>query len=50
MFDTFRPREYVSSIFDVDYEELWENGIRGLLFDIDNTLAPYDDPLPNQST
>lgn len=50
MFEVFRPREYVRSIFDVDYTELWDKGIRGLLFDIDNTLAPYDDPEPNQST
>ena len=50
MFELFRPKEYVRSIFDIDYSELWDKGIRGLLFDIDNTLAPYDDPLPNQST
>ncbi len=48
MFDLFRPKEYVSSIFDIDYNELWDKGIRGLLFDIDNTLATYDSPAPNQ--
>ena len=48
MFDLFRPKEYVSSIFDIDYNELWDKGIRGLLFDIDNTLATYDAPAPNQ--
>ena len=50
MFDLFRPKEYVSSIFDIDYTELWDKGIRGLLFDIDNTLATYDSPAPNQLT
>ena len=50
MFDLFRPKEYVSSIFDIDYNELWDKGIRGLLFDIDNTLATYDAPAPNQLT
>lgn len=49
MFDLFRPKEYVSSIFDIDYNELWDKGIRGLLFDIDNTLATYDAPAPTQS-
>ena len=48
MFDLFRPKEYVSSIFDIDYNELWDKGIRGLLFDIDNTLATYDAPAPTQ--
>lgn len=50
MLEIFRPKEYVKSIFDIDYDELWNKGIRGLLFDIDNTLAPYDDPLPNKPT
>lgn len=50
MLEIFRPKEYVKSIFDIDYDELWNKGIRGLLFDIDNTLAPYDDPLPNRPT
>ena len=50
MFDLFRPKEYVNSIFDIDYNELWDKGIRGLLFDIDNTLATYDSPAPNQLT
>lgn len=50
MFELFRPKEYVNSIFDVDYNELWDKGIRGLLFDIDNTLATYDAPAPNQLT
>lgn len=50
MFEIFRPKEYVRSIFDIDYEDLWDRGIRGLLFDIDNTLAPYDDPMPNKPT
>lgn len=48
MFELFRPKEYVSSIYDIDYNELWDKGIRGLLFDIDNTLATYDAPAPTQ--
>ena len=50
MFNLFRPKEYVRSIFDIDYNDLWDKGIRGLLFDIDNTLATYDSPMPNQLT
>ena len=44
----FRPNEYISSVQEVDYERLWDLGIRGLLFDIDNTLATYDTPDPGE--
>lgn len=50
MFEAFRPKEYVSSVFEIDYEELWDHGIRGLLFDIDNTLATYNVPDPSEAT
>lgn len=50
MLDILKPKEYVRSIFDIEYGDLWDMGIRGLLFDIDNTLAPYDDHEPNRST
>ena len=33
------PYEYVDSVFDIDYEKLYKNGVRGLIFDIDNTLV-----------
>ena len=41
MFNIFYPDEYADSSFDIDYEALWKKGIRGLLFDIDNTLAEH---------
>ena len=44
----FRPNEYISSVQEVDYERLLDLGIRGLLFDIDNTLATYDTPDPGE--
>jgi HAD superfamily phosphatase (TIGR01668 family) len=34
-----RPREQVGSIFDVDYDRLYREGKRGILFDLDNTLG-----------
>lgn len=34
-----RAREVAASIFSVDYERLWQAGIRVLLFDLDNTLG-----------
>lgn len=47
MFDTFFPDEYVASTYVIPFEKLYEEGYRGLIFDIDNTLvmhgAPADD-------
>ncbi len=36
------PDLYVASILDIDYEALWNEGIRTLLFDNDNTILTYD--------
>ncbi len=44
MFDMFFPDEYVASTYIIDFEKLYEKGIRGLIFDIDNTLVPHGDP------
>ncbi|OOB78465.1 MAG: hypothetical protein BEN18_07265 [Epulopiscium sp. Nuni2H_MBin001] len=42
------PQQYVTSIYDVDYEQLKQQGIKGLIFDIDNTLVPYHVKEPTQ--
>lgn len=45
--ERFRPDAYVRTVFEVDYDALWEEGIRGLFFDVDNTLIPfYVDTIP----
>lgn len=44
MLRQFYPWEYVSSVFAIDYDKLYELGYRGLLFDIDNTLVPHGTP------
>lgn len=41
MFRRFYPAQYVNSVYDIDYDKLKEEGIKGLIFDIDNTLVPY---------
>ena len=47
MFKTFYPDEYVESTYVIPFEKLYEEGYRGAIFDIDNTLvahgAPADD-------
>lgn len=44
MFRCFFPDEYLDSAYTIDYEELYREGYRGLLFDIDNTLVPHGAP------
>ncbi len=37
----FWPDRTAKSVFDVDFEAEYERGIRGLIFDIDNTLVAH---------
>lgn len=41
MFQMFYPDEYVESTYSIDFQSLYEQGIRGVLFDIDNTLVEH---------
>ncbi len=43
-FRSFYPDEYVDSSYGIDYGALYGRGVRGLLFDIDNTLVPHGKP------
>ena len=38
----FYPDDYYPSIMDIDYMKIYKKGIRGLVFDIDNTIVPYN--------
>lgn len=42
MFQKFYPDYAVESAYGIPYEKLYESGIRGLLYDIDNTLVEHD--------
>ena len=44
MFERFFPDRYVASTYIIDYEKPYEEGVRGLIFDIDNTLVPHGAP------
>ena len=48
MFQNMRADCYLNSIFDIDSEHLKKIGIKGILFDIDNTLEPYHTATPGQ--
>ena len=47
MFKSFYPKEYRDSTYEINFEEFYKKGYRGVIFDIDNTLvehgAPADD-------
>ena len=47
MFDNFLPDFMFEKFDDVTPEFLKEQNIKYLLIDIDNTLAPYEEALPN---
>jgi HAD superfamily phosphatase (TIGR01668 family) len=38
----FYPDYYKKSIFDVDFSEIKNKGIKNIFIDLDNTLIPYD--------
>ena len=44
MSNIFFPSELISSTYRIDFERLYEEGYRGILFDIDNTLVPHGAP------
>ena len=48
MFDNFLPDFMFEKFDDITPEFLKEQNIKYLLIDIDNTLAPYEEALPNE--
>lgn len=49
MLECFYPDEYLASAYDIPYEALYEQGYRGIIFDIDNTLVPHGAPADERS-
>lgn len=44
MLERFYPGEYVDSAYGIDFDTLYAEGYRGIIFDIDNTLVPHGAP------
>ena len=44
MLETFYPDRYVDSAYSIPYRELYSQGYRGIIFDVDNTLVPHGAP------
>lgn len=49
MLQSFYPDEYISSAYRIDFEKYYEQGYRGILFDIDNTLVEHGAPADERS-
>ncbi|MDD4212111.1 MAG: YqeG family HAD IIIA-type phosphatase [Bacilli bacterium] len=46
---TYLPQGVYSTVYDVDYQALYDAGKRLIIMDIDNTLIPYDETHPNSN-
>lgn len=46
--EKYIPDIYQRNIFTIDYQKLALNGIKCILFDLDNTLAPYNQKEPDK--
>lgn len=42
--EAFYPREWLDSTYDIPWENWYDRGIRGAIFDIDNTLVKHNEP------
>ncbi len=48
--DKFIPDIYQKSIYEIDYKALKSRGIKCIIFDLDNTIAPVNIPVPDKET
>ena len=44
------PGEYLDSTYSIDFDQLYTQGYRGVIFDIDNTLVPHGAPADERAT
>ncbi len=44
VFQCFYPDEYLDSTYEIDFAARYAAGVRGVIFDIDNTLVPHGAP------
>ena len=49
IFNKFYPVEISDSAYKIDYQKYYDEGYRGILFDIDNTLVPHGAPADNKA-
>ena len=44
MLEIFYPTECADSTYEIPFEQWYERGYRGVIFDVDNTLVPHGAP------
>ena len=49
MFQCFYPDRYLDSTYMIDFKKEFGRGIRGVIFDVDNTLVPHGAPADERS-
>lgn len=49
MFKMFYPDEYYTSTYVIPFQELYNKGVRGVLFDVDNTLVAHNAPADDRA-
>ncbi|MBQ2802642.1 MAG: YqeG family HAD IIIA-type phosphatase [Lachnospiraceae bacterium] len=49
MFECFFPDNEVESAYVIDYEQLYQKGYRGIIYDVDNTLVPHGAPADDRA-
>lgn len=49
MLQRFYPDEYMDSAYQIEFARLYQEGYRGVIFDIDNTLVPHGAPANEQA-
>lgn len=49
MLKQFYPKEYQDSAYEIDFEEFYKKGYRGVIFDVDNTLVPHNAPADDKA-
>lgn len=44
MLENLYPDEYLDSAYEIEFDRFYEEGYRGIIFDVDNTLVPHGAP------
>ena len=44
MYNLLCPQIIVKTLYDIEMNKLQQKGIRGIIFDLDNTIIPWDSP------
>lgn len=48
--ERYLPDQYKKNIYEVNYDKLKKDGIKCILFDLDNTIVPFREKVPRSET